>query len=67
MATTEFIRFVRLQESAKRLVETELQIAEIAYETGFQNPSYYSRRFQELFKQSPSEYRQEKQMTRPGG
>ncbi|RMD94733.1 MAG: AraC family transcriptional regulator, partial [Calditrichaeota bacterium] len=31
-------------------------IAEIAYKVGFNNPSYFSQRFRELFGMSPKEY-----------
>jgi len=51
-----FIREVRLKNAVK-LIETQKgNISEIAYETGFNNPSYFSKCFQRRFGLLPSEY-----------
>ena len=51
-----FIREVRLKNAVK-LIETQKgNISEIAYETGFNNPSYFSKCFQQKFGILPSEY-----------
>ena len=52
-----FIRSVRLTKGKQLLQETELTIAEIAYEIGFNNPNYFSRTFHKAFGRPPSEYR----------
>lgn len=53
-STAVFIRSVRL-ESAKDLIQTtDKSISEIAYEVGFNDPSWFSRAFKEEFGQPPS-------------
>lgn len=42
---------------ADLLVSTSLSIKEIAYRGGFENPLYFSSRFSNYFKESPSDYR----------
>lgn len=52
----EFIRILRLKRAAQYLRESQLNISEIAYKLGFNNPKYFSRYFQEEYGMSPSEY-----------
>jgi YesN/AraC family two-component response regulator len=53
----EYIRHYRLEKAKLLLKNSEQNISEIAYATGFDSISYFSRVFQEQFKMSPSEYR----------
>lgn len=55
----QFINEVRLENARRLLIETSLDIATIANDTGFADHSYFSRQFQKLFKQSPSAFRKE--------
>ncbi len=59
MSTTEFIRSIRLRKAAVFLKETDQTIAEIAYNTGFSSPEYFSRSFKKLFDKLPTDYRKE--------
>ncbi len=52
-----FIRSVRLQQARHLLQNTTLSVSEIAYETGFSSPTYFSRMFLEEFGQTPTESR----------
>lgn len=52
----EFIRILRLKRAAQYLRESQLNISEIAYKLGFNNPKYFSRYFQEEYGMLPSEY-----------
>ena len=52
-----FIRSIRLQEARKLLQTTELNISEIAYDTGFSDPHYFSRSFSQEFGVAPSSFR----------
>lgn len=51
-----FIRTYRLKKAAKLLQSGNYYIAEVAYQTGFSNPKYFSKCFQKEFGASPSEY-----------
>lgn len=53
---TEFIRSVRLQRAAQLLEKTKMSVAEVAYETGFNNPKYFSKYFKAAFGKVPSSY-----------
>ena len=57
LTPNSYIRQVRLQKSVDLLQNTEMDIAQIAYEVGFSSPSYYSRSFHKLFNKSPLIYR----------
>lgn len=52
----EFIRLLRLKRATQYLAESQLTIAEIAYQLGFNNPKYFSKYFKEEFGILPSEY-----------
>jgi signal transduction histidine kinase/DNA-binding response OmpR family regulator len=55
LSATEFIRSYRLN-LAKEMIENNTgTISEIAYEVGFNSPSYFSKSFKEKFGVSPSE------------
>ena len=56
LSASQFIRHIKLKKAASMLVETGKSSAEVAYECGFSSPSYFAKRFKELFKLSPSEY-----------
>ncbi len=50
----QLISSVRLHRAKELLLGSENNITEIAFQTGFANPSYFSRRFKEEFGLSPS-------------
>lgn len=54
----EFIRVLRLKRAAQMLRESQLNISEIAYSCGFNNPKYFSRYFKEEFGVLPSQYQE---------
>ena len=53
----EFIRHIRLRRAAELLEKTQLNVAEIAYEVGFNNPKYFTQYFKSEFGCIPSAYR----------
>jgi AraC-like DNA-binding protein len=53
-----YINEVRLENAKRLLVETTLPISVVAAEVGFADPSYFSRRFYQLFDELPSQFRQ---------
>ena len=52
----EFIRSIRLQQAAQLLEKSQLSVAEVAYQVGFNNPKYFARYFKEEFQVLPSAY-----------
>jgi len=52
-----FIRSIRLQKAKELLQTTNLNISEIAWETGFSESSYFIRVFHKEFGKSPGEWR----------
>jgi AraC-like DNA-binding protein len=52
----EFIRTIRLKRAAQLLAESQLTVAEIAYEVGFNNPKYFTKYFKTEFRCLPSAY-----------
>lgn len=52
----ELIRNVRLQRAAQLLKATDRQIAEVAYDVGFNDPNYFNRVFKKEFGVSPGEW-----------
>ncbi len=59
-STANFIRQVRLKKAAELLESSQLSVAEVSAAVGFNEPSYFSSSFQELFHTSPSEWRKSK-------
>jgi len=54
---TQFIRSVRLQKSIHLIETTDLTIAEIAYEVGYNDPNYFTRSFKKEFDMVPGNLR----------
>jgi signal transduction histidine kinase/ligand-binding sensor domain-containing protein/DNA-binding response OmpR family regulator len=52
----EFIRGVRLQRAAHLLTQTEMNVTEVAYEVGFNNPKYFTKYFKMAYSMLPSAY-----------
>lgn len=57
LSTTYFIRSIKLQRAKYLLVQTDLNITQVAYEVGFQDPSYFTRVFDESFGICPKNFR----------
>jgi signal transduction histidine kinase/ligand-binding sensor domain-containing protein/DNA-binding response OmpR family regulator len=57
MSTNEFISMIRLKKAAELLKTGKLTISEVAYDTGFNDPRYFSKCFKEFFGKIPSEWK----------
>ena len=57
----EFIRILRLKRGAQMLRESQLNISEIAYQLGFNNPKYFSKYFKEEYGIMPSDYQKQEE------
>ncbi|MCL3782057.1 AraC family transcriptional regulator [Prolixibacteraceae bacterium JC049] len=58
LSPNEFVRLVRLEKAAEMLKNKEISVNEVAYETGFNSPSYFSRCFKQQFLMTPKEFHQ---------
>jgi DNA-binding response OmpR family regulator len=56
-STALFIRKVRLEKGKELLETTDLNVSEIAFATGFNDPNWFSKTFKEEFGKSPTSYR----------
>ncbi len=57
ISPNEFIKFTRLNKAASILREgNDKNIAEVAFEVGFRDPSYFSRCFKKQFNRSPKDF-----------
>lgn len=56
MSVTDFINFFKLKKAAQMLQEPGVSISEVAYQTGFTDPKYFSRMFKKFYGMSPSNY-----------
>ena len=56
MSTTEFIRNIRLKNACKILREKSVNISEVAYTVGFNDPKYFTACFKKEFGILPTEY-----------
>lgn len=52
----DFIRSIRLKKAIQLLQKSKLNIASVAYEVGFSNPTYFAKVFREEFGVLPSDY-----------
>lgn len=56
-SASHFMNEIRLREGRKLLLNSTLNISEIAYSVGFKDPSYFSACFKDLYGKTPSEFR----------
>jgi len=56
----EFIRIMRLKRAAQLLKNGSMNISEVAYEVGFNNPKVFTRYFKEEFNMTPSQFHSQK-------
>jgi AraC-like DNA-binding protein len=54
----KYIHQLRFNRALKLLKDPQLSISDIAYESGFQSPQYFSKMFKQTYNCSPKEYRQ---------
>lgn len=53
----ELIRNLRLKQARKLLTSTEKTVSEIAYESGFSTPAYFTKCYRDAYGETPSETR----------
>jgi len=52
----EFIRSLRLKRAALLLTKSQMNVSEIAFQVGFNDPKYFSKHFKNEFGVLPSKY-----------
>lgn len=55
----EYVKSVRIGISARLLAETDKQITQICFESGYNNLANFNHYFKQIMKRTPSEYRKE--------
>lgn len=53
----EYLNIIRIENARKLLVESDMSVSEIAWQSGFNNLSYFIRLFKKKFDCSPLKYR----------
>ena len=61
---TQHVNLLRVERASRYLRETDLPIMEIGFQVGFENFSYFIKRFREVFGCTPTEYRKSLQSER---
>lgn len=52
----EFIHQIRMKRAAQLLEQNKINISQISYEVGFNNPKYFCKCFQKKFGETPTQY-----------
>lgn len=52
----DFLKSIRLEQAKKLLTDSDLNISEIAYLTGFNSPKYFRECFKKQYGESPTDY-----------
>lgn len=61
MSCIDYVIEFRLSKALAMLRSSDMSVIEIAYDTGFNNISYFNRTFKKHFNQTPTEYRKNKE------
>ncbi|TKG88753.1 hybrid sensor histidine kinase/response regulator [Puteibacter caeruleilacunae] len=64
-STSEFIRIVKLNIATDLLINTDLNIKEIAFKSGFTSHAYFTKSFKDHFKISPKQYKEKYTPNKP--
>lgn len=53
-SVTSFIRFIRLRKAAEMMINSDCNVTEVAFRTGFNDSKYFGKQFSKLFGINPS-------------
>jgi AraC-like DNA-binding protein len=56
LAANEFIRSIRLQQARILLEKGSLNVSEVAYQVGFNDPAYFTRAFKKQYGFAPKTF-----------
>lgn len=51
-----FIKEIKMKIALQWLLESQLQVAEIAYKIGYSSPRIFTKHFKEVYEMTPTEY-----------
>ena len=54
----QMLMTIRLEHAAQLLLNSEFNITQLSYETGFSDPSHFTRSFKKHYEMTPTEYRE---------
>ncbi len=57
MSLNQYINYIRLDKAKDKIINSKKSISEISDLTGFEDYNYFSRKFKERFKMSPTKFR----------
>lgn len=57
LTCTDYVGLERIRIAKRLLTRQDLLVKEVAYQVGFENPNYFSRRFKEMEGRTPTSYR----------
>jgi AraC-like DNA-binding protein len=57
MSPIKYLISIRIERACKLLNETDLSVIEVSMECGFDNVSYFIRKFKEITNTTPNQYR----------
>ncbi len=57
LTTTEFIRTLRIHKAQQLLLNSDYNISEVMYMVGISSPTYFRKRFKEVYGLTPTEYK----------
>lgn len=60
LSLSQYINYIRLEEAKKLLKENKKRIVSIAYDVGFEDYNYFSRKFKVAYGLTPSQFRKTK-------
>ncbi len=66
ISPVDFLRNYRLRQAAILLKQQQFSISEIAYNTGFSSPAYFSKCFKTLYQMTPKEYQENSRANKNG-
>ncbi|MDA3879108.1 MAG: response regulator [Prolixibacteraceae bacterium] len=55
-APKDYIRIIRMKKAADLLLQNDITVAEVAYDTGYNDPNYFSKLFKKHFGIAPVDY-----------
>ncbi len=56
LTPNDFIQEIRMKRAAQLLEQNKMNISQISYKVGFNNPKYFSKCFQKKYGETPSQY-----------